>query len=116
MWVQLNGIYASPKHPSAPPSRIPLQPQAMDTLQRGAAGLGSSNLKDNSAVGHAVFLPRLKVDRSFGKVFAVILEGKGVAMLSIKERKPGAPHSPLTFGGCSECLHHRKEPTFWTLS
>ncbi|KAM7235040.1 hypothetical protein CapIbe_013860 [Capra ibex] len=36
----------------------------MDTLRRGAAGLGSSTMKDNAAVGHAVFFPGLKVDHS----------------------------------------------------
>ena len=44
----------------------------MDTLHRGAAGLGSSNTKANAAVGHAVFFLGLKVDH-FGKGFPGIL-------------------------------------------
>ena len=87
----------------------------MDTLHRGAAGLGSSNMKDNAAVGHAVFFPGLKVDH-FGKGFPGILEVQGAAILPNKEQKLRPLCRLLAVAGCPECLHHGKEPFLWTLS
>lgn len=72
-------------------------------------------MKDNAAVGHAVFFPGLKVDQ-FGKGLPGILEVHGAAILPNKEQKLKSLCRLLTVGGCPECLHHGKEPFLWTLS